>query len=181
MRPAIFCPLLLAWLLSCPAAAGESGALPDYGALSEFTLKDSRGGTFSRGEMEGQVWVADFIFTRCTGTCPRMSLEMGRLQKELPGVGFLSFTADPAHDTPEVLGRYAKDYGAGDRWVFLTGAPEVLNRVSASLHLGLGEDPATHSVRFILIDRQGRIRGYYDPTEKDYVAKIRRDLSLLGD
>lgn len=184
MRSAIsfWAAIVFAFLFSAPGAAAEdAGNLPVYGTLGDFTLTESRGGTFSRREMEGKVWIADFIFTRCTGTCPRMSFEMGRLQKDLPDqIGFLSFTADPDHDTPEVLGRYAKEFGAGGRWLFLTGDKTALNRVSASLHMGRNEDPATHSVRFVLIDREARIRGYYDPTEKGYAAKMLRDISLLN-
>jgi hypothetical protein len=73
----------------------------------------------TRDDLRGRVWVADFIYTECTETCPTQSLQFAQLQREFQDAADLrlvSITVDPVHDTPEVLRRYAERYGATDRW-----------------------------------------------------------------
>jgi protein SCO1/2 len=109
-----------------PTDAGGTSLerVDDYGAVPPFTLMERSGKRVSRDDLAGTVWVADFIYTQCTETCPAQSLQFSRLQTEFaPGdpLRFVSITVDPEHDTPEVLQRYADRYGATDRWWFLTG------------------------------------------------------------
>jgi cytochrome oxidase Cu insertion factor (SCO1/SenC/PrrC family) len=87
------------------------GQLGDYGEVPAFTLTERSGRPVSRGDLRGLVWVADFIYTGCTETCPAQSLQFARLQQEFAGAADLrlvSITVDPVHDTPEVLRRYAE-------------------------------------------------------------------------
>ena len=98
--------------------------LDDYGAVPPFTLTERSGRQVTREDLRGLVWVADFIYTECTDTCPTQSLQLARLQEEFAAgadLRLVSITVDPTHDTPEVLRRYAERYGATDRWWFLTG------------------------------------------------------------
>ena len=98
--------------------------LDDYGAVPSFTLTERSGRQVTREDLRGLVWVADFIYTECTDTCPTQSLRLARLQEEFAAgadLRLVSITVDPTHDTPEVLRRYAERYGATDRWWFLTG------------------------------------------------------------
>src|SRR5688572_6396063 len=91
-------------------AAAATPALPDLGPAPEFQLTERSGKPLSRADLAGKVWIADFIFTRCAGPCPRMTSELKRVQDELAAetdLRLVSFTLDPAHDTPEVLGGYA--------------------------------------------------------------------------
>jgi protein SCO1/2 len=114
---------------------------------------------------------------------------MRKLQDRLPPeVRLVSFTVDPYNDTPEVLAAYARRYGADpERWLFLTGEPEAIQQLSVSgfkLALdptsGSEVEPITHSSRFVLIDRQGRIRGYYGMDEADALDRLVADaLKLL--
>ena len=98
--------------------AGCSGKppLPAYGVVPDFTLTDQNGAAFqSTARLNKKVWVADFIFTNCPGPCPRMSSQMHQVQAALDGndaVRFVSFTVDPARDTPPVLAAYAKHFEA---------------------------------------------------------------------
>ena len=171
--------------------AAESTALPVIAKVPEFTLTESSGQPFGSNDLRGKIWIADFIFTRCAGTCPVMTTHMSELQAELEKDGvddvkLVSFTVDPENDTPEVLQRFAKGYGASQkRWYFLTGPGKEIQTLASkgfmlSAASGNGaEEPIIHSIRFVLVDRQGRIRAYYDGTEPESGAQIMRDVRKL--
>jgi len=161
-----------------------------YAHVPAFTLIDQAGRPVSREDLLGKVWIADFIFTRCAGQCPMMSDEMARLAATFRthgSVKLISFTVDPDWDTPEVLARYAKRYGAAsEQWHFVTGDKEELWRVcqegfrlAVAADGGTVEEPITHSVRFVLVDREGNIRGYYDATDSAAMKQLHHDLRRL--
>jgi protein SCO1/2 len=120
--------------------------LGDYGKVPAFTLTERLGRRVTRDDLRGLVWIADFIYTGCTETCPTQSLQFARLQQEFAGVSDLrlvSITVDPAHDTAAVLRGYAERYAAGDRWWFLTGDKrEIYCLAKVGFHLGV-VDPAS--------------------------------------
>ena len=159
------------------------------GRVPDFTLTDEGGRTVTRASLAGSVWIADFIFTRCAGQCPLMSSQMAVLQRtfeRLPGVRLVSFTVDPEHDTPPVLAAYAARYGAAQgRWRFLTGSREAVWRLAREgFRLGVGDggstqEPITHSVRLILVDQAGDIRGTYDATDAAAVQRLRANVRRL--
>ena len=95
----------LAWSRIRPAPpAAERNPLPLQGPAPSFSLTDQTGQDFNTRGLEGRVWIADFIFTSCAGTCPGMSTQMESLQKRLPPeVLLVSFSVDPKRDTPPVL------------------------------------------------------------------------------
>jgi len=99
---------------------------------------------------------------------------------------FVSFTVDPEWDTPEVLRSYAEGVAADpERWLFLTGDRDAIYALSQQgFHLGAGDDVATseimHSTRFVLVDRAGRIRGYYDGTVPEEVAQLAKDARVVA-
>jgi protein SCO1 len=176
---------LVAWLLLRPHP------LPVLGTVPPFTLTERSGRAVRAEDLSGHVWVADFVFTRCPDFCPALTARMAGLAKTLAParrpVRLVSFTVDPAHDTPEVLRAYATRAGAGDGWLFLTGPRDA---VSALLRDGFkvawADDgpptsPITHSDRFVLVDRALRIRGYYHGTEPADVARLARDATALSD
>jgi len=141
--------------------------LPDFGAVPAFELERYDGGTFTPADLLGKISVVDFIFTRCPNVCPVMATQYRNHYatfREAPEVQFVSITVDPDYDTPEVLARYAKRQGVTDgRWVFLRGPIAEVIRLSEQGFLLPAEDlPMGHSAKFALVDRQGRIRGYYD-------------------
>jgi protein SCO1/2 len=159
-----------------------------YGQVPEFTLTESGGRTVSLQDLAGKVWIADFIFTSCAGTCPMMTSQMGKLQDALPReIGLVSFSVDPNRDTPEVLARYAKQYHADPtRWMFLTGDRATLFNLSINGFKlavddfqGSEQEPITHSSRLVLIDKQSRIRAYYSGTEEADLKKLIEDAKRL--
>jgi Uncharacterized protein SCO1/SenC/PrrC, involved in biogenesis of respiratory and photosynthetic systems len=167
------------------AACSNRSPLPSLGVVPEFNLTDQTGSSFSSKErLDGRVWVADFIFTNCAGPCPRMSRQMQQVRdqfKAASDVQFVSFTVDPARDVPEVLADYAKRYQADPaKWSFLTGNPaELQNLCRNAFMLGNVDGKLEHSTRFVLVDRHGRIRAFYDTSEADSVQKLIADLQGL--
>lgn len=158
--------------------------LPVLGGVEAFALTDQFGKPFdSKTHLNGRVWIANFMFTTCPGPCPRMSSQMHQVQKELEveGIRLVSFTVDPAHDTPEALLEYAQRFKASPGvWYFLTGSQADLNHLSKDVFkLGEVDGSLEHSTRFVLVDRRGRIRGYYSTVEPDAVASVIRDARLL--
>jgi len=153
-----------------------------YYNVPAFELTDQRGQSFGSAQLLGHVWVADFVFTNCEASCPRMSSRMRALQKATdPSVRLVSFSVDPDRDTPPALAAYAEKYNADpSRWSFLTGSKDVLNMLDRdTFKLGTVGTEIEHSTRFALVDRQGRIRGYYGIAEGNPVDKISHDVALL--
>ena len=173
-------------LLYLQRTQGEPGTatLPVLGEVSPFDLTDANGETFRASQMDGKIWVADFIFTSCPGICPVMTAAMSELQGIYAGndlVQFVSISVDPDTDTPEVLSKYAQSYGADpERWHFLTGSAEDIHSVATEIFkVGSLDDPLIHSPHFILVDASGSIRGYYVGTESVEVAHLGVDIATL--
>ena len=172
-------------------SARTAAALPVLGAVPHFTLVERSGQPFTTESLGGHVWIADFVFTRCPDFCPALTTRMAGLQKRLAHgddpIRLVSFSVDPAHDTPEVLAEYATRAGAGDGWLFVTGprAP-IADMLRNGFKVAWADDgppsaPITHSDRFVLVDRALRIRGYYHGTDADDVDRLARDAGALRD
>jgi protein SCO1/2 len=169
---------------------------PVFDPVPAFSLTNRDGRTVRLQDLKGKPWIADFVFTRCPASCPLMTARMARLNRELPDdldVRLVSFSVDPEHDTPQVLQRYAESYKAPARWLFLTGGKDEMYRLSRQgFKLGIdippppapgapAPEPILHSTRFVLVDGQGRIRGYYDGFDKESVAKLKDDVRTLAE
>jgi protein SCO1/2 len=156
-----------------------------YGSVPEFQLINQDGNNFGSADLRGKIWIADFVYSTCPGPCPMISSRMSELQKPLEktDVHLVSFTVDPAKDTPEVLRTYAERLQAEPgRWDFLTGAQSTIYNLSRNgFKLAVGEEKGVpiHSTRMILVDRHGAIRGYYDAAEPDAVTKLVADTTNL--
>jgi protein SCO1/2 len=171
-------------------------AEPDdrFGPVPEFRLTERSGREVGLDDLRGQVWVAAFVFTRCSTSCPQLSGSMARLQAELadlPGVRLVSFSVDPEHDTPAVLSEYAGRFQADpERWWFLTGDRAGLYRlVREGFHLGVEANQGDartpgnevmHSNHLVAVDRQGQIRGYYDGRQPEDVDRLRDKVRHLA-
>jgi protein SCO1/2 len=175
-------------LVSLVPACSREINLPTHYPLPDFSLTDQTGTPVTLRDLAGKVWVADFIFTNCGGTCPLMTEKMRKLQEALPpDIYLVSFTVDPTRDTPKVLAAYAEEHSAGrDRWLFLTGSKEALYNVCVKgfkLPLdpegGTPAEPIAHSTRFVLVDMQGQIRGYYSGTEEQELGRLAADAKKL--
>jgi protein SCO1/2 len=179
--------LAIAAVLVFSGCAPKQPPLPVYGQVPAFELTAETGQPFDRKSLDGKVWVADFIFTTCTGPCPRISSLMREAQQAtsaIPEVRLVSFTVDPERDTPAALAQYAARYHAQpERWHFLTGPRDALDHLTRdAFKLGNVDGSLVHSTRLVLLDRQSRIRGYYGTSEDDPVVQLVRDIKrVLGE
>jgi len=157
--------------------------------IKPFTLVDQSSKTVTLADLKGKVWVADFIFTRCMGPCPTLTRRMKTITEEFNSADlrFVSITVDPAYDRPDVLKAYAEERAGDPRWMFLTGEPkdvEKLIRESFALALDPGAatngvPDITHSTRFAIVDREGRLVGTFDTSDVDGMRGIRDELRRL--
>lgn len=191
----------LAGLLSLVAAAGlvaamlmpgrTPGPLPVIAEIPDFSLVDAEGRTVTRADLLGRPWVADLVFTGCSGICPRMTREMKLLQDQtdgIPDLRLVSISVDPENDTPERLRDYGRRNGADPtRWTFLTGdratiwkvANEGMKLPAFEGDVARGDEAVVHSPRFVLVDREGRVRGAYDIRDPEAMLGLRGDLRRI--
>jgi len=168
--------------------AATPARLAPIARVPDFHLLDQTGKPFGLADLEGKIWVASFIFTRCTGPCPLISSRMAEINKtvgrEGGGVGLVSFSTDPGFDRPDVLAAYASKLGADPaRWKFLTGPQEDIEAVVVKgLLQPLAKEPdgtPAHSTRLVLVDRRGRLRGCEDGGDPEAVQKLLMDIGDL--
>ncbi len=151
--------------------------LPIISTIEPFTLTNQSGNLITLDDLRGKVWVADIIFTRCSGPCPQMTRRMELLQAALPkqsGAKLITLTTDPEYDSPEVLKKYGERFNADfSRWQFLTGTKKQLGALAIDgLKLSAEEikpeqrkddsDLFVHSTYFVVVDKQGRMRGVFE-------------------
>ncbi|MBI5516164.1 MAG: SCO family protein [Deltaproteobacteria bacterium] len=171
---------------------------PVLGALPELQLTDDRGRPFTLASLRGRVWVADFIFTSCPSSCPRLTAYLRRVQDRTrrhgDAVGLVSFSVDPEVDTPERLRGYAARHGADPaRWRFVTGDLGMMQRTVVhgfKIHMEAAPHPSqrtqplgimdiAHGNQLVLLDRHARLRGYFhaDDGELDALLGAVQDLT----
>jgi len=170
------------------AGPAPTEQLPILFQSPDFSLVNQDNKPVGLKDLKGHVWIADFIFTRCGGPCPMMTGHMARLQKTLTGqpIRFVSFSVDPTYDKPDVLKQFSAKYGADEsNWDFLTG-PESKSTLAVAAGMKIaampaeGENPIVHSVKFVLVDGAGQIRGYYEGTKADELKKLAEDAATLA-
>lgn len=170
----------------CAKAPPPLRALPDF-SLTAVTVDGTS--PLDLRALRGRVWIADFVYTRCSGPCPLLTANMAGLQKRLPkSIGLLSFTVDPDHDSPEVLTVYARKFGAdAQRWFFVTGdKPGLIKLFRDGFQIAAVESAdapegqnVAHTTKFVLIDGDGRLRGYYDGDDAAALDRLAADASRL--
>jgi protein SCO1/2 len=158
--------------------------LPVIGEVPQFQLTLQTDQPFDSQTLDGHIWVANFIYTTCDGPCPMMSHQMRGIQNSTSGtpqLKLVSFTVDPAHDTPPVLSKYAAHFKADpDRWYFLTGEMGRLNELGiGAFRLNSVDGSLSHSTRFVLVDGKRRIRGYYLSNDDGFPKKLLHDIRQL--
>ncbi|MFP6583034.1 MAG: SCO family protein [Candidatus Hydrogenedentota bacterium] len=155
-----------------------------YGHVTDFAMENQSGNAVTLEAMQGKIWVADFIFTSCTGICPIMSKNMGILQEafvDVPDVQLVSISVDPDTDTHEVLTKYGERFDANpEQWQFLRGDMDaVLELAREGMFIGSGDEPVNHSSKFVLVDGNGDLRGFYTGTESEEITRLVGDINTL--
>ena len=192
-KVAVTIGLVMACLIACerksvePHADHNADQLPIISKLPDFQLTNQLGAPVSLASYQGQIWLADIIFTRCPGPCPLMTQAMAQLAETLPekpAIHFVTLTTDPSHDTPEILRQYAARFASNtNRWDFLTGDSVIISKLATEgMKLAaVGKNPDDrenpldlfiHSTRFVLIDQQGRMRAVFDSTKPGLLDKV---------
>jgi protein SCO1 len=160
-----------------------------YHTIPAFTFQNFDGTEVSDKTFENKIYVADFFFTSCPSICPKMSHQMHRVQKEFEDkddVKLISFTVDPDKDDIETLAAYAEEYNAiPGKWFFVTGSkPALYDLARTGFFLTAipgdgGPEDFIHSEMLVLVDKEKRIRGYYDGTDPYEVKKLIEEIKVL--
>ena len=173
--------------------------LPVFYQVPEFSLTNEFNKPFGSTELKGRFYIANFMFTSCPTTCPRLMEKMDLVQKRIRGLGtkaaIVTFTVDPEVDTPDVLFKFArKRHSNPFIWNYLTGTRADLEKIvidgfkvpmggKEKIEKQVEEEKVTlfdiaHTEKLVLVDDKGQIRGYYG-TERVEMDRMMIDLGLL--
>ena len=157
--------------------------------IADFKLKNQNGETITQKNYENKIYIADFFFTRCTNICIAMAYNMNELQeyyKNDDDIMLLSHSVTPVMDSVPVLRKYADEKGVIDgKWNVTTGPKKHIYELARKSYMAVieegdgGEDDFIHTEQFILVDKERRIRGFYDGTDKKDIEKLKEDIILL--
>ena len=172
-------------------ASAELSELPRLSQLPQFEFTDQDDQPFGSTQLQGRLWIANFIFTSCPTVCPAFTAQMKTLQGELPAGPatplLVSFSVDPTTDTPAVLKEYALRHGADSkRWRFLTGSIESIRAIVVTgFKTAIEPDPSRagnilHGSHFVLVDEQLHLRGYYAAEDEAAHKRLLEDVAALS-
>lgn len=160
-----------------------------YHTIAPFSMTNQNGETITEKEYDNTIYIADFFFTTCPSICPIMTKNMYTLQErlvDLPQVKLLSFSVTPKIDSVAQLKRYALKNKVDDtRWNLVTGDKKEIYALARKSYLVVKDDgdggpyDMIHTENFVLVDKQKRIRGFYDGTQTEAMDDIFRDIELL--
>ena len=175
-----------AWYVIFQANQSRIEAIDIYGEVPAFEFTAHSGEPFGTDNMKGSLSVVDFIFTSCQSACPIMSATMQELYQAYYGSGavqFVSFSVDPDVDTLSVLQDYALKWGVDDEyWTFVRGPVEDIENLSEQgFYLPAEGLPMGHSTRFVLVDQNTKIRGYYDSFDAASMAELKTRIDFLAE
>ena len=176
---------------------GKKSTLPIVGTeqnhhISPFSFTNQDGKTITEKDIDGKIAVVSYFFATCKGICPRMNENMAKVYTAFKGnsnVMILSHTVDPKKDTVEALKAYSLRFDADPKqWMFLTGDKKKLYDMARYSYLISAEDDTAgvsvdndfiHDKHYSLVDRHGRIRGFYDGLEQSDINKLIADINVL--
>jgi len=160
-----------------------------YHSIADFSFTNQNGKTITQKEYEGKIYVADFFFTTCGSICPKMTTNLVEVQKAIinnPKVMLLSHTVFPETDSVSVLKKYAIKNGVIDsKWNLVTGDKKQIYSLARKSYLAvkLGKPEElydmVHTENFVLVDSKRRVRGFYDGTKKEDIARLIEDITFL--
>ena len=157
--------------------------------IESFRLINQAGEEVTEKDVENTIYVADFFFATCQSICPKMSFQMQRLSKEFaddPEIKFISHTVMPEADSVPVLNAYAQQYGADpDKWLLVTGDKKQIYDLARKSYFAVttegdgGKSDFIHTENFVLVDKNKRIRGFYDGTSSEDIDRLIEDIRVL--
>jgi protein SCO1/2 len=160
-----------------------------YHSIADFKLVNQNGDTITQNTYADKIYVADFFFTTCPSICPVMTANLAEVQDEFKDdneVLLLSHSVTPEIDSVAQLKKYAVEKGVIDqKWNLVTGDKKQIYELARKSYMAVMDDgdggayDMIHTENFMLIDKERRIRGYYDGTNKEEVEKLIRDIEIL--
>ena len=159
-----------------------------YHKIAPFSLTNQNGKTVTELDYLNKIYVADFFFTTCPTICPKMTENMGALQKEFladPQVKFLSYSVTPQIDSVAQLKKYALEKGViAGKWHLVTGDKKEIYDLARRSYLVAKDQPFSsydliHTENFVLVDPERRIRGFYDGTDPEAIENLLSDIAIL--
>lgn len=161
-----------------------------YHTIADFSFTNQNGKTITQKDYEGKIYVADFFFTTCTSICPKMTSNLVEVQKAIidnPKVMLLSHTVFPEVDNVAALKAYAIEKGVDDKkWNLVTGDKKEIYAMARKSYLAvkMGKPQElydmVHTENFVLVDTKKRVRGFYDGTKKEDIARLIEDINFLS-
>ncbi len=160
-----------------------------YHTIADFSLTNQNGKTITQGDYKGKIYIADFFFTTCPTICPIMTKNMAEIQAQIiddNDVLLLSHSVTPVIDSVAQLKKYALEKGVNDaKWNLVTGDKKQIYQLARKSYLAVMNDgdggpfDMIHTENFILVDKERRIRGFYDGTKTEDIEKLLKDLDIL--
>ena len=160
-----------------------------YHTIADFSLTNQNGKTITQSDYKGKIYIADFFFTTCPTICPIMTKNMAGIQEQIiddDDVLLLSHSVTPVIDSVAQLKKYALEKGVNDaKWNLVTGDKKQIYQLARKSYLAVKSDgdggpfDMIHTENFILVDKERRIRGFYDGTKIEDIEKLMEDLDIL--
>ena len=159
-----------------------------YHRINDFTLLNQNGNQVTQEDYGDKIYIADFFFTTCPNICPIMTGNMVYLQEKLKDTDVMlaSFSVTPEIDSVEVLKAYSIEKGVDDsKWNLMTGEKKQIYNLARKSYLVAKINPdeqnhgMIHTENFVLVDKEKRIRGYYDGTKIEEMDKLLDDIKIL--
>ena len=174
-----------------PALVDASAMRVEDHRVLDFELVNHLGDTVTLADVQGQILVVDFFFSRCATICPLMTQNLqrihDRLDPQMP-IRILSHSVTPKADSVSVLNRYANKHGANpDLWWFLTGERKEIYKLARQSYFSCldegdgGFQDFVHTENVVLVDDEGRLRGFYDGTDSKSMSQLFSDLEFLAE
>lgn len=189
LKPKKLLPVYSPAMVNSELVPEEIQHIRKYHTIADFSLTNQNGKTITEAYYRDKIYIADFFFTTCPTICPIMTKNMAEIQAQImddPDVLLLSHTVTPQIDSVAQLKKYALEKGVNDaKWNLVTGDKKVIYELARKSYLAVKTDgdggpfDMIHTENFILVDKEKRIRGFYDGTKKDAIEELLEDLALL--
>ena len=189
LQPKVTLPIYSPSMVSEELVEEDIRYIKKYHKINDFVLTNQNGELISQEFYQNKIYVADFFFTTCPDICPIMTGNMGYLQSELKNqtdVLLVSFSVTPNVDSVDVLRSYADLKKVDDaKWNLFTGSKKEIYELARKSFLVAKNDgdggkyDMIHTENFVLVDKESRIRGFYDGTNEDEMKKLLVDITIL--
>lgn len=189
LQPQKVLPVYSPAMVNAELVAQEIQHIRKYHTIADFSLTNQNGKTITQADYAGKIYIADFFFTTCPTICPVMTENMVTIQAEIiddPEVLLLSHSVTPQRDSVAQLKKYAVEKGVIDtKWNLVTGDKKDIYELARKSYLAVKTDgdggpfDMIHTENFILVDKEKRIRGFYDGTQEADMEKLLEDLNSL--